>query len=93
MMVEQFRQPQRFLASARRAHGAGKPIVLLHPGRSAAARASAQTHTGAMSGDYEVMRALVAHAGVAVVDTLEELHRSRRTDDPLAVAAARRGRP
>ena len=26
-----------------------------------------------MSGDYEVMRALVSHAGVAVVETLEEL--------------------
>jgi acyl-CoA synthetase (NDP forming) len=73
MMVEQFRQPQRFLAAARRAHAAGKPIVLLHPGRSAAARLSAKTHTGALSGDYEVMRALVAHAGVAVVDTMEEL--------------------
>jgi acyl-CoA synthetase (NDP forming) len=74
MLVEQFRQPQRFLASARRAHAAGKPIVLLHPGRSAAAQASAKTHTGALSGDYEVMRALVAHAGVVLVDTLEELH-------------------
>src|SRR5262245_19249194 len=74
LMVEQFRHPQRFLKGARRAHAAGKPIVLLHPGRSAAARASAQTHTGAMSGDHEVMRTLAAHAGVAVVDTLEELH-------------------
>jgi acyl-CoA synthetase (NDP forming) len=74
MLVEQFRQPQRFLASARRAHAAGKPIVLLHPGRSAAARDSAKTHTGALSGDYEVMRALVAHTGVALVDTMEELH-------------------
>jgi acetate---CoA ligase (ADP-forming) len=73
MMVEQFRQPQRFLAAARKAHAVGKPIVLLHPGRSAAARLSAQTHTGAMTGDYEVMRTLVSHAGVAVVDTLEEL--------------------
>ena len=73
MMVEQFRHPQRFLALARKAHAVGKPIVLLHPGRSAAARMSAKTHTGAMSGDYEVMRALVSHAGVAVVDTLEEL--------------------
>ena len=73
MMVEQFRHPRRFLASARKAHAVGKPIVLLHPGRSAAARASAKTHTGAISGDYEVMHALVSHAGVAVVDTLEEL--------------------
>ena len=73
MMVEQFRHPQRFLAAARKARAAGKPIVLLHPGRSAAARISAKTHTGAMSGDYEVMRTMVSQAGVAVVDTLEEL--------------------
>jgi acyl-CoA synthetase (NDP forming) len=72
-MVEQVRHPQRFLELARRAHEAGKPIILLHPGRSAAARMSAKTHTGAMSGDYEAMRAVASHAGVAVVETLEEL--------------------
>lgn len=73
MVVEQFRSPKRFLELARRARELGKPIVMQHPGRSAAAKASAQTHTGAMSGDYEVMRALVSNAGALVVDTLEEL--------------------
>jgi acyl-CoA synthetase (NDP forming) len=73
MLVEQFRHPQRFLALAGRAHAAGKPGVLLHPGRSAAARVSSKTHTGALSGDYEVMRTYVTHAGVAVVESLEEL--------------------
>jgi acyl-CoA synthetase (NDP forming) len=73
MLAEQLRRPQRFLALARRAHAAGKPIVLLHPGRGAAARTSAQTHTGAMSGDHAVMRVQVLHAGVALVESLEEL--------------------
>jgi len=73
MVVEQFRSPKRFLELARRARTLGKPVVMQHPGRSAAAKASAQTHTGAMSGDYEVMRALVSNAGALVVDTLEEL--------------------
>ncbi len=73
MVVEQFRSPKRFLGLARRARTLGKPVVMQHPGRSAAAKASAQTHTGAMSGDYEVMRALVSNAGALVVDTLEEL--------------------
>jgi acyl-CoA synthetase (NDP forming) len=73
LVAEQIRRPQRFLASARRAASVCKPIVLLHPGRSAAARASAVTHTGAMTGDYQVMRTLVTHAGVVIVDTLEEL--------------------
>ncbi len=54
--AEQIRQPaalsrHRRPARARR----GKAIVLLHPGRSAAARASAQSHTGALAGDHAVM--------------------------------------
>jgi acyl-CoA synthetase (NDP forming) len=73
MIVEQFRKPQKFLELAARVRQAGKYIVLLHPGRSSAARASAATHTGAMAGDYNVMRTKVSHAGVVVVETLEEL--------------------
>ena len=73
MIVELFRQPGRFLELAQRARKHGKHIVLLHPGRSVAARESAATHTGAMAGDYDLMRTKVAHAGVVVVDTLEEL--------------------
>jgi len=73
LVVEQFRTPKRFLALARRARQAGKHIVLLHPGSSKEARASAATHTGALAGDYEVMRALVTHAGVAHVESIEEL--------------------
>jgi len=73
MIVEQFRKPQRFLAAAERARQQGKLIVLLHPGRSSAARESAATHTGAMAGDYQVMRSKVERAGVLVVQNLEEL--------------------
>jgi acyl-CoA synthetase (NDP forming) len=73
MIVELFRDPRRFLALVRRARLAGKHIVLLHPGTSSAARASAATHTGAMAGDYKVMSTKVKHAGVFLVETLEEL--------------------
>ena len=50
LIVEQFRQPQRFLALARRARLAGKAIVLLHPGRSRAARDSAATQARRSNG-------------------------------------------
>jgi acyl-CoA synthetase (NDP forming) len=73
MIVEQFRRPRYFLELARRARRRGKLIALLHPGRSSAARESAATHTGALAGDYQVMRALVERAGVVLVDSLEEL--------------------
>jgi acyl-CoA synthetase (NDP forming) len=73
MIVEQFRSPARFLQLAAKAAAAGKTIVLLHPGRSSAARESAATHTGAMAGDYALMRAKVERAGVVLVDGLEAL--------------------
>ena len=73
MIVEQFRQPARFLSLVSKARAAGKTVVLLHPGSSSAARASAATHTGAMTGDYLVMKTKVEHAGVVMVETIEEL--------------------
>jgi acyl-CoA synthetase (NDP forming) len=73
LLIEQFRQPQKFLKLVHRAKQFGKHIVLLHPGRSSAARESAATHTGAMVSDYKVMRTKVEDAGVVVVDTIEEL--------------------
>ncbi|MCP3729606.1 acetate--CoA ligase family protein [Sphingomonas sp. MG17] len=73
MIVEQFRKPARFLTLAEQARVAGKPIVLLHPGTSSAARESAATHTGAMAGDWQLMKAKVERAGVILVDSLESL--------------------
>jgi acyl-CoA synthetase (NDP forming) len=73
LVVEQFRQPRRFLRLVRRVLKAGQFLVLLHPGSSSTARASAATHTGVIAGDYDVMHTLVTHAGVIHVDTMEEL--------------------
>jgi acyl-CoA synthetase (NDP forming) len=73
VFAEQIRQPQRFLAEAARARDAGKTVLLLHPGRGAAARAAAKSHTGALAGDHAVMRALATHAGIIVADGLDEL--------------------
>ena len=73
LIVEQFRHPRRLLSLARRARAMGKPLVLLHPGRSGAARESAATHTGALAGDFALMRAKVESEGIVTVETLEEL--------------------
>jgi acetate---CoA ligase (ADP-forming) len=73
VVAEQFRDPNRFLKLARRARDLRKFIVLLHPGRSDEAKASAATHTGAIAGDYQVMHTLVTHEGVIHVESLEEL--------------------
>jgi acetate---CoA ligase (ADP-forming) len=73
LFMEQVRDPARFLTLAARARARKKPIVLMHPGRSARAQDSARTHTGAMVGNHAVMAALVAHQAVVRVETLEEL--------------------
>lgn len=73
MIAEQLRQPARMLELARRARAMGRRIVLLHPGKSSAARESAATHTGAMAGDYQLMRTKLERAGVVFAETLEEL--------------------
>jgi acyl-CoA synthetase (NDP forming) len=73
IFAEQIRQPRRFLQVAAKWRFMGKPIVMLHPGRSARARESALSHTGALAGDYAVMSAQVTSRGVVLVDTIEEL--------------------
>jgi acyl-CoA synthetase (NDP forming) len=71
--VEQVRRPRLFLQLARRAREAGKPIVLLMPGRSARAREAAQSHTGALAGDHATASALLKREAVVQVDSLDEL--------------------
>ncbi len=71
--VEQIRNPGLFLAAARRARAKGTPIVLLHPGSSARGRAAAQSHTGALAGDHEVMQTILRNEAIALVETTDEL--------------------
>jgi len=73
VFVEQIRQPQRFLSIAARARELAKPIILMHPGRSERSREAAKSHTGALAGDYAVMRTFVEREGVVLVDGLDEL--------------------
>ena len=71
--VEQIRRPTVFLQLAAQARAAGKPLVLLMPGRSARAREAAQSHTGALAGDHATATALLQREAVVVVSSLDEL--------------------
>jgi acyl-CoA synthetase (NDP forming) len=70
---EEIRRPQAFLAACRRARAAGKPIVMILAGRGAKARKAAQSHTGALIGDWATMRTQVEDAGAIVVSTMDEM--------------------
>lgn len=71
--AEQIRRPSRFLALARRARAAGKPVVLLMPGRSARALRAAQSHTGALAGDHASAMVALRREAVVTVGALDEL--------------------
>ena len=61
--LETIRDPGRFCAVAQAALDAGKPIVVLKVGRSAAGERAALAHTGALVGDREVVRAALRGQG------------------------------
>lgn len=70
---EDFRDGRRFLEAARDAARAGKPVVLLTVGSSAASARAARSHTGALvSGDRSVDAACRA-TGIERVSSPEEL--------------------
>ncbi len=73
LYAEQVRRPREFLAAIRRCRAAGKPVILMFPGRGAKSRQAAQSHTGSLVGDYATMRTLVEDAGAIVVSTMDEM--------------------
>lgn len=64
---------EAFLVGARSAARAGKAVVVLKGGRSAAGRNAVMSHTGSMVGDYEGFVALCEANGIVVADSFEEL--------------------
>jgi acyl-CoA synthetase (NDP forming) len=73
LYTEYIRRPAQFLAACRRARAAGKPIVLMQAGRGAKARKSAQSHTGALIGDFGTMQTQAEDAGAIVVSSMDEM--------------------
>lgn len=71
--AEDIRDPEGFGRAAARMRERGKLLVMMHAGRSERGQQAAASHTGALAGDYEIMRTLVTRAGVCVVESLEEL--------------------
>jgi acetate---CoA ligase (ADP-forming) len=73
LFLETIRKPELLAAAARRAHAAGKPIVVYKLGRSEVARELAASHTGAMTGSDDSANAFFRRNGIIRVDTLEAM--------------------
>lgn len=73
LFIEGIRRGDAFMTAANRALAAGKPIVAIKTGRSARSRAAAQSHTGAIAGDFETYEAMCRHYGITNCDSLEDM--------------------
>ena len=71
--IEDFRDGRRLARALASARAAGKPVLLLTVGRSAASGRAAKSHTGALVSPLEVVDAAVAEAGALRLDTAGEL--------------------
>ncbi len=73
LFIEGIRRPAAFMAAANKALAAGKPIVAIKTGRSQRSRVAAQSHTGAIAGDYEAYEAMCDRYGIAACSSLDEM--------------------
>jgi acyl-CoA synthetase (NDP forming) len=73
LFIEGIRRPHAFMAAAAKALRAGKPIVAIKTGKSQKARDSAQSHTGAIAGDYAAYTAMCERYGIVTCPTLDDM--------------------
>ncbi|MBH1964988.1 MAG: acetate--CoA ligase family protein [Comamonadaceae bacterium] len=72
-VMEGIKDGPRFVAAAKAARDAGKPLVALKIGRSDFGKKAAQSHTASLAGEDAVNDAVFAQYGVIRVDDLDEL--------------------
>lgn len=73
LYLEGVRDGGRFLAALDAARGAGKPVIVLKGGDTAASARAAAAHTGALAGESRVWDAILRDHGAIRVNSLEEL--------------------
>jgi acetyltransferase len=80
--MESVGDARAFLSAAREV-ALSKPIIVIKPGRTAAAARAAASHTGALTGQDEVLDAAFRRCGVVRVNTIAELfYLSEALDNP-----------
>jgi len=73
LFLEAVRHPERLAAAAMRMRNAGKPVLALKVGRSAKGAAASAAHTGSLAASHAAARDFFRHAGIEVLDDLDEL--------------------
>jgi acetyltransferase len=73
LFIEGIRRPQAFMQAAARALAVGKPIIAIKTGATMRSRMAAQSHTGAIAGDYAAYVAMCERYGIVNCRNLEDL--------------------
>lgn len=73
IFLEGVRNGKEFVNAVQNAARAKKPVIILKIGRSKKGQIAAKSHTGALTGSYEIYKAVFKQTGVIRVSTLEEL--------------------
>lgn len=71
LYIEGLLDPARFLALARRAQEAGKPVLAVKAGRTESGQVAAMAHTASVAGSFEDFKADCASGGVILIDEPE----------------------
>lgn len=71
--VEGFRNGQKFMAAARHARRAGKPVIILKAGKSSGGANAARSHTGALAGTDDVVDGALRDSRVVRVSAVENI--------------------
>ncbi|MFC7543812.1 CoA-binding protein [Siccirubricoccus deserti] len=101
LYIEGLKDPARFAPLLRRARAAGKPVLCVKAGRSAAGAQAARSHTASLAGSFAAFEAVCREAGavlcddpavmVQAADALDRLPRLPRAGMGLAVIASSGG--
>ena len=73
LFIEGIRRPQAFMQAAGRALEAGKPVIAIKTGATQKSRAAAQSHTGAIGGDYAAYLAMCERYGIRNCRSLDDM--------------------
>lgn len=72
-MLESIRRPDAFMAAARRAFDAGKPVTLVKLGGTERGKEQAKSHTGAVAVDDEVFNAVCDRYGITRCASIDDM--------------------
>jgi acetyltransferase len=84
LFIEGIRRPEVFKAACARALNAKKPIIAIKTGRTERSREAAQSHTGAIGGDWAGFEALCERYGILACPSLDDM-----TETALAFSQGR----